>query len=116
MEKFKNILILCLFVITTSLSFYVYFLKQSINESKAKNIELLEDNKKRQKEVEAMVSKVDSIRADFKHKQDLIKQSYEKQKESIKDSLRNKISRIDSLSDDEHIQLLSEYLSKKDSN
>lgn len=116
MEKFKNILILCLFMITTSLSFYVYFLKQSINESKVKNIELLEDNKKRQKEVEAMVSKIDSIGADFKHKQDSIKQSYEKQKESIKDSLRHEISRIDSLSDDEHIQLLSEYLSKKDSN
>ena len=116
MEKFKNILILCLFVITTSLSFYVYFLKQSIKESKVKNIELLEDNKKRQKEVERMVFKIDSIGSDFKHKQDSIKQSYEKQKESIKDSLRNEISRIDSLSDDEHIQLLSEYLSKKDSN
>lgn len=116
MEKAKTISIIVLLVVVAGLILYVVKLRKDIEGKATENIELIEENKQKQIELMNMVLQMDSLKTDYSLKQDSLKQAYQNEKEELEYKLDSAINRLNYLTDDEHIQLLTDHLSKKGSN
>ena len=116
MEKAKSIIIFILLLVVIGLILYCSSVEKEVERKGIENIELIDANKQKTIEVMSKVKEIDNLKDIYSQKQDSLKKSYENENSKLKKKLDNAINNLNNLTDDEHIQLLTEHLSKKDSN
>lgn len=116
MEKAKSVIIFALLLVIIGLILYCHSVEKEVERKDVENIELIDVNSKKTIELMERVKEIDTLKDTYSQKQDSLKKSYENENKKLERKLADAVKYLNSLTDDEHIQLLTKHLSKKDSN
>lgn len=111
----KNILIFLLILISEYVAYIAYIDDKKIDERDNTIKELIEENRSIVIELNLKADSLEKIQENYLKKQDSLKKYYDETIENNKQEYMGKISNIRTLSVDDGIKLLTEYLSEEDS-